>query len=205
MTRTPVDLEVGKRWTIASARDWPGWCRRGKGEEEALATLVEYGSRYAKAVGRVFVASQHRELTVVERLPGTTTTDLWAPSVVAGWEHDPPDAAAAERLADLLERCWRRFDAVVAGAPAELRKGPRGGGRDRDKMAEHVLEADRAYARKIGVRMPPRTSPADLHEAVLAAVREVPKGTPWPARYFVRRSAWHALDHAWEMEDRTPA
>ena len=24
----------------------------------------------------------------------------------------------------------------------------------------------------------------------------------WGPRYFVRRSAWHALDHAWEIEDR---
>jgi hypothetical protein len=27
-------------------------------------------------------------------------------------------------------------------------------------------------------------------------------GQRWPARYFVRRAAWHVLDHAWEIEDR---
>jgi hypothetical protein len=29
----------------------------------------------------------------------------------------------------------------------------------------------------------------------------VPKG--WPPRYAARRIAWHALDHAWEIEDRS--
>jgi hypothetical protein len=27
-------------------------------------------------------------------------------------------------------------------------------------------------------------------------------GIRWPARYYVRRAAWHVLDHAWEIEDR---
>jgi hypothetical protein len=27
-------------------------------------------------------------------------------------------------------------------------------------------------------------------------------GKRWLPRYFVRRVAWHALDHAWEIEDR---
>ena len=25
----------------------------------------------------------------------------------------------------------------------------------------------------------------------------------WPQRYAARRIAWHALDHAWEIEDRS--
>jgi hypothetical protein len=27
----------------------------------------------------------------------------------------------------------------------------------------------------------------------------------WTQRYAARRIAWHALDHAWEMEDRSKA
>jgi hypothetical protein len=27
-------------------------------------------------------------------------------------------------------------------------------------------------------------------------------GERWPALFAIRRSAWHALDHAWEIEDR---
>jgi hypothetical protein len=26
---------------------------------------------------------------------------------------------------------------------------------------------------------------------------------PWSPRFYVRRAAWHALDHAWEIEDRS--
>jgi hypothetical protein len=34
-------------------------------------------------------------------------------------------------------------------------------------------------------------------------VRTGPRGgVRWTARYYVRRSAWHVLDHAWEIEDR---
>lgn len=200
---TRVALETGKRWVIASAVDWPGWCRRGKGEDGALETLLDYTARYAAAAGTAFDADAARELEVIGNVAGTMVTDLWAPAVVGPWDEEPLDRYSAGRLADLLESCWRYLDGVVEGAPAELRKGPRGGGRDRDVMADHVLEADRSYFRKIGVRMPPRTSKEDLHAAVLEGVRAAPAGTPWPVRYLVRRSAWHALDHAWEMEDRS--
>jgi hypothetical protein len=30
-------------------------------------------------------------------------------------------------------------------------------------------------------------------------------GKRWSAPYFVRRAAWHVLDHAWEIEDRSSA
>ncbi len=46
-----------------------------------------------------------------------------------------------------------------AAAPASLRKGPRGGGRDRDKMIGHVIEADHALRpgdRRPTARAPPR-------------------------------------------------
>jgi hypothetical protein len=198
-----VALEIGKRWVIASAVDWPGWCRRGKGEDGALDTLLEYTDRYAAVVGTAFDETKARELEVIGSVPGTMVTDLWAPAVVGPWDEEPLDAREAGRLAGLLDACWRHFDEVVAESPAELRKGPRGGGRDRDKMADHVLEADRSYFRKIDVRLLPRTKPEDLHAAVLERVREAPAATAWPVRYLVRRSAWHALDHAWEMQDRS--
>jgi hypothetical protein len=38
----PVFLERGRTWTFASALDWPGWCRRAKGgDEAALEALHE--------------------------------------------------------------------------------------------------------------------------------------------------------------------
>ena len=82
-------------------------------------------------------------------------------------------------------------------------------------MIGHVIEADHAYAREIGVRMPePSFADREAVEAeraaVLDALRQPSDGSPladrkWTPRYAARRIAWHALDHAWEMEDRTEA
>jgi hypothetical protein len=188
-----VYLETGKTWTFACALDWPGWCRRGKGEEAALEALLEYADRYAAAVGE----APDRALTVVGRVPGNATTDFGAPAVVSSWE-GPLAASALPRL----QACWQAFDAVVASAPSQLRKGPRGGGRDRDAVADHVREAERAYGSKVGARVPPRTPWPAQREALLDALG-TGEGTSWPASYAVRRIAWHVLDHAWEVEDRS--
>jgi len=96
---------------------------------------------------------------------------------------------------------------VSAVAPAELRKGPRGGGRDRDKIVDHVNGADVAYARMIGLRFKETDDVAALRGAVLDTLRAARAPAPeqakaWPYRYAARRIAWHALDHAWEIEDR---
>jgi len=106
------------------------------------------------------------------------------------------------------------FDRVVSRAPAALSKGPRGGGRDRDAMVEHVLGAEVAYARKIGIRqrepaLADSAAISTLRSAILEGLRTARDGTPvvekgWPVRYAARRIAWHVLDHAWEIEDRSP-
>jgi hypothetical protein len=115
-------------------------------------------------------------------------------------------------MVTLVEACWTVLDAVVAGAPAGLRKGPRGGGRDRDPMFDHVLAAEDAYARKLGVRLPTPdgrdpAAVAQFRSSITAALRQplsptTGTGKRWPPRYAGRRIAWHALDHAWEIEDR---
>lgn len=197
---TRVVLEVGKTWVFASALDWPGWCRRGKGEHAALDVLLDYADRYALVAGDGF---RPGELGVVERLPGSATTDFGAPGAQSRAEDEPLDAATADRFGELLEACWGRFDRVVEGAPAQLRKGPRGGGRDRDAIAEHVREAERAYGRSIGVRLPPRTPWPEQRAALLPALRAGAPGGAWSARYAFRRIAWHVLDHAWEIEDKS--
>jgi hypothetical protein len=102
---------------------------------------------------------------------------------------------------------------VVKGAPAALRKGPRGGGRDRDKIVDHVLGAESAYARKLGLRLtvPDRHDAARIklfRKALVDALEKpsggkAPVGKGWPQRYAARRIAWHVLDHAWEIEDRS--
>ena len=196
MTKTRVYLEVGGKRAFAVAADWPGWSRSGKTEAAALETLTAYAPRYG------LVADLPQSATtfeVVERLKGNATTDFGAPSIQATADSRPMTAKETERMITLLEACWKYLEQVKARVPQELRKGPRGGGRDRDKMYAHVLEAELGYAGAIGVKM-------KLHDrkALLEGLRKPVPGAKWPVPFAIRRIAWHALDHAWEMEDRIP-
>ena len=201
---TPVYLEVGTKKIFACSLDWPGWARAAETEEEALDALASYAERYrpvAEAAGVRFPKAAGDSFDVVERVKGDTTTDFGAPHVPAGADATKLTKAQAQRLAGLVEASWTVFDRVVSASPAELRKGPRGGGRDRDKMVAHVMDAERAYFRKVGVK--------DGRDAFLDALRAARDPQPelstrsWPWRYAARRVAWHVLDHAWEMEDRS--
>ena len=214
---TPVYIEAGAKKVFACALDWPGWARAGKTEEAALEALAAYADRYRPVpaeAGVRFPKSAGDDLEVVERLPGSSTTDFGSPAATATADLGPLTKAGAERLVALMGASWIVFDRVVAGAPAELRKGPRGGGRDRDKMVDHVLGAEVGYARKIGLKLgQPAVGDADAIAAGRAAILEVVRAArhpapdrekAWPYRYAARRIAWHVLDHAWEMEDRSP-
>jgi hypothetical protein len=209
-----VAIETGRAKVFASALDWPGWARSGRDEERALAALAEYAERYAPVAGHAglaFPATDPR-FDVVEHLRGGATTDFGAPEAVAEADRAKVTPAVGRRLVALVTAAWAVLDEVAADSPAELRKGPRGGGRDRDKMIDHVLGAETAYARKLGVRhkQPAIDDPKAIEalRADLVAVLAGPSdGTPpvdngWPPRYAARRIAWHALDHAWEMQDR---
>jgi hypothetical protein len=209
---TRVYLEVGKRRVFASAADWPGWCRSGKDEKSALEALDVAAARYAAVpkAARISFAPD-KGFTVVERLPGDATTEFGAPGAIAKAESKRLTKKEAGRLSALVAASWTIFDRVVGTAPSSLRKGPRGGGRDRDAIVEHVLGADVMYARKIGLRLkqPPGEDGAAVREhrnAIVAGLRAGTKGLvegDWPARYAARRIAWHVLDHAWEIEDRS--
>jgi hypothetical protein len=218
-----VYTEAGTRRVFAGALEWPGWCRSGSDEEAALKALVAYAARYAAAVrraDRTFRApSAPSELRVVERLEGDATTDFGAPSMAPAADGRRIDASELARLRRVLKACWAAFDgAAEAAAGLELRKGRRGGGRGLDAIVEHVYSAEGGYVRKLAARPPKADS--DLWSAVVGmrsvvlealsrAVREgLPEkgprgGSVWTPRYFVRRTAWHALDHAWEIEDRS--
>lgn len=213
---TPVYLEVGEKKTFACSIDWPGWCRSGRNEDAALQALADYASRYAvvaERAGRRFPASAGDRLEALERVMGSPTTDFGAPGVVPQLDSEVLTAAAARRLTDLVAAAWAVLDDVAAAAPASLRKGPRGGGRDRDKMLQHVLGAEAVYARKIGIKhgepqLGDATAIATLRGDISATLRAARSGDPhaekgWPPRYAARRIAWHVLDHAWEIEDRS--
>jgi hypothetical protein len=213
---TAVGVELGHKRVFACALDWPGWCRSGKSEELALEALAAYAPRYAvvaEQAGMELPARVGDSFEVVERVQGSGATDFGVPHEVVATEEAAVPAKEAERRSALVAAAWAVLDRVVAGAPAELRKGPRGGGRDRDKIVDHVLGAEVAYARKLGIKHPQparddRAAIEAIREEILAVLRAPSDGAPpvpkgWPPRYAARRIAWHALDHAWEIEDRS--
>jgi hypothetical protein len=214
--KTLVYLERTPKKTFAGALDWPGWCRAGKDAGLALAALADYVPRYARVAtraGEPFDPERVSEFDVVDDVQGDATTAFGAPGIVVAADRRPLSKTDAARLARLVAAAWAVFEEVVAAAPPTLRKGPRGGGRDRDKIVEHVIGAETSYASVIGIRQR-QPDPGDraaidaLRGALLAVLSQPSDGAPlaghrWPARYAARRIAWHALDHAWEIEDRT--
>ncbi|HEU5382470.1 MAG TPA: hypothetical protein VFV38_44230 [Ktedonobacteraceae bacterium] len=209
---TDIYIELGGKKAIAWSLEWPGWCRIRKNEHEAIQALSETEARYRAIVQRAGLDFDPGDLVVVERLQGDGNTAWGIPSVLAPAERGPIDAATAQRNVAIIRASWETLKEVVATSPAELRKGPRGGGRDRDEVWRHVVEAERIYARRIGVRH----SPFDVNDAsalnsmleeTAALLGRPSNGEPlvsggWNASYAVRRMAWHVIDHIWEIEDR---
>jgi hypothetical protein len=219
---TPVEVyvESGSKKTFAGAIEWPGWCRSGKDEASALKALFEYGPRYGKAMAEARIGfrppRELAEMKVIERLKGGTTTDFGAPGTPPALDRRPVDDAELQRLETILDACWGWFDRARKAANRKtLRTGPRGGGRNLKEIGEHVVGADAAYLSKLGWKAEASGGEAGLREALrqgmaAAAHGELPARGPrgglhWSVRYFVRRSAWHLLDHAWEIEDRLAA
>ena len=208
-------FEIGSKRTFASAIDWPGWCRAGKGQELALQALIDYAPRYAVVAKTAGVPFQLGRWSFddVDHLRGDATTEFGAPGAMSKLELKPMSRAEVERMCSLVEATWKVFDSVVKKAPASLRKGPRGGGRDRDKIVEHVLGAETGYGSSFALKLKQpelgdtRAIKA-LRAAWLEAFRAGADGKPRreggrSARYMARRIAWHAMDHAWEIEDRS--
>jgi hypothetical protein len=208
----PIYLEIGRKRVFASAVEWPGWSRAAKSPEQAVESLAQYESRYrevAELAGLVLPADA--EFTVVEEVTGTSTTDFGAPDRPTTADAEPVTTERAAVLAAVVTASWRFLDAVVTSAPAELQTGPRGGGRDRDAVFEHVIAAEAAYARKAGV-VQKTPKPGDdaalnaLRSGVLGSLSGDPAGAArWSPPYAARRIAWHVLDHAWEIQDRSIA
>jgi len=209
-----VAIEATPKRTFATAIDWPGWSRSGKTVAGALEELAACAGRYA-IVARLAgesLAEDGLELEVVESSEGGSGTEFGVPSRVTEADRRPGTAADADRLARFVEAAWARLDEIAAASPEELRKGPRGGGRDKTKMLGHVVSADSAYAREIGIRTRELALGEDaavsaLRAAMLDVLRSPSDGSPiagrrWTTRYAAHRIAWHALDHAWEIEDR---
>ena len=212
-------LEVGKkRRVVAGAMDWPGLDRWGTSEDDATEKLVSYLPRYAGVAERAGLAmafARARDVEVVERVPGSSSTDFWGiahvPSEIEREVLSPTDL---ERRLGLLRACWAYFDDVAARAAAELLPGPRSAGRSRDQIIRHViLNEPGQFSRKVEVRTELDfllTSNGlakhrqDYLEAIGAYNAQGKPARSWPIQFLVRRTAHHVMDHAWEIEDRDP-
>jgi hypothetical protein len=213
-------LEIGTKRVFAGALEWPGWARSGRTDEAALEALAAYAGRYSVVVAELRLGFEPVEdataFEVVERVTGDASTDFGAPGVAPAVDGDALRANEATRQLAILAACWRKLErAVEDAAGRELTKGPRGGGRSVDKIVDHVVGAEAGYLSRIGRKLEPsglaigdvaEASRAEVETAVRDGIPPSPRGGKrWTVRYFVRRSAWHILDHAWEIEDRTPA
>ena len=216
---TEVYLEAGKRRVFACAPLWPGWCRAGRGEEAALAALAAAAPRYAAVCALASVpfgdASAVESFEIVERVTGSATTDFGALDVTPALDAEPVTVPQAGRLAALIDAAWEEFEKTAAAAPPVLRKGPRGGGRDRDEIVAHVGETEVLHARMLGLKERPFPAGdvaalARVRAGILAEIVAQAPARPSadlarsrrPAGFVARRTAWHALDHAWEIQDK---
>lgn len=210
-------LEHGKKKrVVACAFDWPGWDRSVRKGRDALALLEEYRPRYAHVaesagLGEEFARSG--ELTVVEEVDGIGMTDYYGLSGKAATaEKAAMTVAECERKLALLQACWRAFGDAAARVSGELRKGPRGGGWDKEQIVRHVNGAEiHEFAPKVGIKvaLETRDDPRALsayRERFVEAIRDHSTrgltARSWELQFLIRRCAWHMLDHAWELEDR---
>jgi hypothetical protein len=214
--RVMIELGRKKPVAVAVAFDWPGWERSGKSEDDALRVLATYHRRYARIAELAGLADEFgraSDAVVVEHLEGIGMTDFYGLSMrAAGPEEEQMSDAACERKIALLRACWTYFDDVASRVSAELRKGPRGGGRERDRIVQHVNNVEMSdFSRKVGLDTPldAQQDPDALRayrEAFCAAIREYnargASARNWTVQFVIRHSAYHVLDHAWEMEDR---
>jgi hypothetical protein len=213
-----VTLELGPKGkrVVAVAPDWPGLERGDKTEEAAIARLQAYLPRYAPIATLAGMDAQFAAtsatIDVVERYPGTGSTDFWGISFAfSQFDQQAMSSDELERELTLMRACWEFFDGVRARVSAEMRKGPRGGGRDRDRIVRHTLGAEQDFAAKLGVRAPEGALLTDeglraYRDTYCAAIQtyhaEGKSARNWPLRYLIRHTAFHTLDHTWEMEDK---
>lgn len=209
-----VAVEQTPKKTFVTAVDWPGWSRSARTLPQALEALLAYAPRYAPiAAAAGYPLPPDLEAEVFETSDGNGGTEFGVPSLVTEADRRSTSAADGKRVAALVEAAWAYLDAVARAAPEALRKGPRGGGRDTSKIVSHTLEADHGYSRSMGLKVPAPV-PGDqatidgLRSAVLEVLAAPSDGSPlggsrWTVRYAAHRIAWHSLDHAWEIEDKS--
>lgn len=215
--RTVLERGPKNKKVVAFAIDWPGWSRSAKTSDEALATLESYRSRYRPITLTARMAKKFDAagpLTVVEDRIGTGSTDFWGISFSpSSFEHGLMVKNEFDRKIAMLRACWSFFDRVGSQVSAEMAKGPRGGGRDRDQIIGHTIRVESLdFAKRIGLRVTEDSTLSvqgliDYREEYVSAMRKynLGEGKPmrsWTLPFLIRHSAFHVMDHAWEMEDK---
>jgi hypothetical protein len=212
-----VTLEIGPKGkkVAAVAPDWPGLERGAKTGEAALEKLQAYLPRYAqvaKLAGMEAEFAASGTFDMVEQYPGTGSTDFWGISFAfSSIDRQAISSGALERELSLMQACWAFFDNVRLRVSAEVGRGPGGGGGVRDRIVQHTLGVEQDWAAGLGVQPPDGTTLTDeglsaYRDAYCKAIRvfhaEGKMAKTWPLRYLIRHTAFHTLDHAWEMEDK---
>jgi hypothetical protein len=216
--RTVIERGPKAKRSVAFSLDWPGWSRGAKSAELALDTLESYRERYRQVADLAGMAREFDAagpLEVVEDRVGTGSVDFWGISFApSSTEQGPMSEAQLERGITILQACWAFFDGVAARVSPEMRKGPRGGGRDRNRIIRHTIRTESEdFAKQVGLRIPEEAAltPDGLRqhrETYVAAMRAYNAGEverrmrSWTLPFLIRHSAFHTLDHAWEMEDK---
>lgn len=217
MSEMRLLVEIGPKGkkVAAFAPDWPGLSRGAKMEADAVERLWSYLPRYApvaKLAGFDEAFAGITEIGDVERFPGVGSTDFWGISFAhSDFDRQPMTLDDLERDLSLLRACWTFFDDVAARVSPDLRLGPRGGGRNREQVVRHTIGAEQEWRNQLGLARPPApvVDPVGLaahRDSYIEALREHhaagKTARKSPLRYLIRHSAYHTLDHAWEMEDR---
>ncbi|MGI8517800.1 MAG: hypothetical protein ACR2ME_05595 [Acidimicrobiia bacterium] len=210
-----IVIERGKKKSAAYAPAWPGWSRGASSAESALERLATYSDRYGEVAALAGLSDEFPSaptFDIIEDVSGVGMTSFWGISFVASSsEQGQMSEAECDRKLSILRACWTYFDQVAAMVSPELKKGPRGGGRDRDQILNHIFANERDWARMVGLDVP-----EDAHltakglaahrDAYVQAIREfntAGKGPrTWRLQFLLRHTAYHVMDHAWEMEDK---
>lgn len=212
-----VMLEVGPKGkrVVAVAPDWPGLSRGAKTGEAAIERLLTYLPRYAPVANlagmeAAFPASAR--IDVIEEYQGSGSTDFWGISFAfSEIDRQAMSSDELDRELTLMRACWTFFDDVRSRVSAEMRKGPRGGGRDRDHIVRHTVVSEQDWTKKLGMHPPEGALVTDEgltahRDAYCWAIRALHSrgemARTWPLRFLIRHTAFHTMDHAWEMEDK---
>lgn len=213
-----ITLKIGPKGKkiVAVAPDWPGLERGAKTEDAVMARLQSYLPRYAQVAKLAGLEGEFAAVTtldIIERYTGTGSTDFWGISFAfSSIDQQPLSSEELERELALMQAGWAFFDSVRGRVSAEMQKGPRGGGRDRDHIVRHTLGVEMDWAKGLGLHILDSANLTDEkllsahRDAYCKAIRafhaEGKMARKWPLRYLIRHTAYHTLDHAWEMEDK---